>query len=224
MGQAISEVLPYAVGVAISPIPIVAVILVLFSARARVNGPVFLAGWVVGVAVVSIVVYLAADAGDASSDQTTSDTVSWVKLVLGVLLVVLAVRNWRAQTAGGEHPPPKWMASIDTLTPIKAAGLGALLSGLNPKNLALSVAAGAGLAQIGATGGEAAVGLVVFVVVASLSIAVPVVFYLAGGERAAKMLDGWKSWLSTHNDAVMAVLFLVFGFVLFSQGLRSLTA
>jgi hypothetical protein len=223
MGQAISEVLPFAVGVAISPIPIIAVILVLFSARARVNGPAFLAGWLAGVAVVSIVVYLVADAGDASSDQTTSDTVSWIKLVLGVFLVAHAVRSWR-EHGGGEHAEPKWMASIDALTPVKAAGLGALLSGLNPKNLALSLAAGASLAQIGASGSEATVGLVVFIVVASLSIAVPVVFYLVGGARAANVLNGWKAWLSTHNQAVMAVLFLVFGAVLFSQGLRELTA
>jgi threonine/homoserine/homoserine lactone efflux protein len=199
------------------------VILVLFSARARVNGPAFLAGWLAGVAVVSIVVYLVADAGDASSDQSTSDTVSWIKLVLGVFLVAHAVRSWRAQ-GGGEHAEPKWMASIDALTPVKAAGLGALLSGLNPKNLVLSLAAGASLAQIGASGSEAAVGLVVFILVASLSIAVPVVFYLVGGARAANVLDGWRAWLSTHDQAVMAVLFLVFGAVLFSQGLRELTA
>lgn len=63
MGRAISEVLPFAIGVAISPVPIIAVILVLFSARARVNGPVFALGWIVGVAVISTVVYLVADAG-----------------------------------------------------------------------------------------------------------------------------------------------------------------
>ena len=223
MGHAISEVLPFAIGVAISPVPIIAVILVLFSSRARVNGPVFLTGWVVGVAAVSIIVYLLADGSDASTDDTASDTVSWIKLVLGVLLVALAVRNWRKQS-GGDLTPPKWMASIDSLTPPKAGGLALLLSGLNPKNLALSLAAGASLAQIGATGGEAAVGLIVFIVIASLSIAVPVVFYLAGGQRAATVLDGWKAWLSAHNDAVMAVLFVVFGFVLFSQGLRGLTA
>jgi hypothetical protein len=44
MGQGISEVLTFAVGVAISPVPIMAVILMLFSHRARVNGPMFLAG------------------------------------------------------------------------------------------------------------------------------------------------------------------------------------
>jgi hypothetical protein len=114
------------------------------------------------------------------------------------------------------------MASIDSLTPVKAGGLGALLSGLNPKNLALSLAAGASLAQIGATGADAVVGLLVFIIVASLSIAVPVGLYLFGGNRAAAVLDGWKGWLSTHNDAVMGTLFLVFGVVLLGQGLQTL--
>lgn len=223
MGEAIGVVLPYAIGVAISPLPIIAVILVLFSARARVNGPAFLAGWVLGVAVVSVAVYLLSDASDASSDDTTSDTVSWIKLLLGVWLVVLAVKNLRAQRGPEEQTQPKWMASIDSLTPVKAGGLGALLSGLNPKNLALSLAAGASLAQAGASGGEAAVGLIAFIVIASLSIAVPVAFYVFGGDRAAGVLEGWKSWLSTHNAAVMAALFLVFGVVLISQGLQSLS-
>ena len=209
---------------AISPIPIIAVILVLFSARAKTNGPAFLAGWVVGVAIVSVVVYLLADAGDASDTGSNgSDTTFWIKLILGVLLLFLAVKNWRRRNVAGGHDQPKWMSSLDALTPVKAGGLALVLSGLNPKNLALSIGAGASLAQAGVSGGDAAVGLIVFVLLASATIAVPVIFYLAGGEHAAEVLDGWKTWLSTHNDAVMAVLFAVFGAVLFSQGLRGLT-
>ncbi len=115
------------------------------------------------------------------------------------------------------------MSAIDTLTPVKTGGLAVLLAVANPKNLALSLAAGASLAQAGASGGEAAVGLIVFVLIASVAIIVPVVAYLVGGERAAGELEGWKTWLSTNNTAMMAVLFLVFGVVLFSQGLRGLT-
>lgn len=224
MGRAISEVIPFAIGVAISPLPIMAVILVLFSARARVNGPVFALGWIVGVAVISTVVYVVADAGDVSTGGGASDTSYWVKLVVGIVLVLLAVRHWRKRPAPGETPEaPKWMSAIDTLTPMKAGGLGLLLSAANPKNLALALGAGASLAQAGVSGGEAAVGLIVFVALASLTIAVPVVFSLGGGERAAHVLDGWRVWLAAHNTAVMAVLFLVFGAVLFSQGLRGLT-
>jgi hypothetical protein len=68
---------------------------------------VFLVGWVLGVAVVSVAAYALSDAGDASTDDTASDTVSWIKLVLGVLLVLVAVRNLRQASYGEAQPTPK---------------------------------------------------------------------------------------------------------------------
>ena len=95
MGNDISSVLTFTVGVAISPVPVIAVILMLFSRRARANGPAFLLGWVLALAVVSAVVYLLADQSSPTTSSSASDTISWGKIVLGVLLLLLAVRNWR---------------------------------------------------------------------------------------------------------------------------------
>ncbi|MGZ6587954.1 MAG: GAP family protein [Solirubrobacteraceae bacterium] len=224
MGHGISEILTFAVGVAISPVPIIAVTLMLFSQRARVNGPVFLVGWVVALALVSGVVYVLADQGDAATDSTTSDAIAWGKIVFGVLFLLLAVRNWRSRPAPGVQPEmPKWMAGIDALKPGKALGLGLLLAGVNPKNLMLAAATGAGLAQLGLSTGDAVGSLIVFVAIGSLTIAGPVVYYLVGGEQAKARLDEMKDWLAVHNDAVMAVLFLVFGVNLIAKGLPPLT-
>jgi hypothetical protein len=225
MGQGVGEVLPYAVGVAISPVPIIAVILMLFSARARVNGPMFLLGWIGGLAVLSGLAYAAADAGGGSSTSEPSTGISWLKLALGVLLLLGAVRNWRSRPAPGATPTmPKWMAGVDGLAPGKALGLGALLSSVNPKNLILTVAAAAGLSQLGLTNGDVVGSLVVFVVLASITIAGPVLYYLIGGDRAQSRLDDLKAWLMQNNTAVMAVLLLVFGVVLIGKGLSGLTA
>jgi Sap, sulfolipid-1-addressing protein len=225
MGQGISEVLPFAIGIAISPVPIIAVILMLFSPRAKVNGPMFLLGWVLGLAVASGVVYLVSDAANASTDSTSSDTVSWLKIGLGVLLLALARRNWAKRPEAGTTPElPKWMAMVDAITPFKALGLAVVLSVVNPKNLALAIAAAAGLGQLGLSTGDAVVALVVFVVLASLSIAVPVVYDLVGGASARAQLDDMKTWLSANNNAVMAVLLLVFGVVLISKGLAPLSS
>jgi hypothetical protein len=225
MGQGISEVLPFAIGIAISPVPIIAVILILFSARARVNGPVFLLGWVVGLSVVSAVVYLLSDAANASTDTTSSDTISWGKIALGVLLLGLARRNWAKRPKAGEASAlPKWMATVESITPVRAFGLAVILSVVNPKNLVLAVGAAAGLGQLGLDTGDAVVALVVFVALASLSIAFAVVYQFAGGERARASLDDMKAWLTEHNSAVMAVLFLVFGVVLISKGIGLLSA
>jgi len=220
VSESIAEVLTYAVGVAISPVPIIAVILMLFSARARVNGPMFLAGWVVALAVVSIVAYALADAGDAATDDTASDTVSWGQIAVGVLFLLLAARQWRSRPAPGAEPEmPKWMAGIDGFSPAKAFTLALLLAGLNPKNLLLSAGAGAALAQLGASTTDAVVSWIVYVVLASITILVPVVYYLVGGDRAKAGLDSTKQWLAAHNAAVMTVLFLVFGVKLVAEGL-----
>ncbi|MGH2588708.1 MAG: GAP family protein [Dehalococcoidia bacterium] len=220
MGPAIGDILPLAIGVAISPIPIVAVILMLFSARARSNGPAFLVGWLVGLIVVGVIVLSLSGAGDVDSDEDASNVASVIKLVLGVLLLVMAVRQWRGRPHPGEAAKvPKWMQAIDAVTPVKALGLGALLSGINPKNLALVVGASVVIAQAGLSTGDTAITFAIFVIIASLSIAVPVIYYLVGGEGAKKTMDGWKAWLLHNNAAVMAVLLLVFGVSLVGQGI-----
>jgi Sap, sulfolipid-1-addressing protein len=138
MGKGISEVLTFAIGVAISPLPIIAVILMLFSRRARVNGPVFLLGWVLALVIVSGVAYLIAQSSNPSTSSSANDAISWGKLVLGVLFLLLAVRQWRGRPRPGTEPEmPKWMAGIDALTWQKALGFGLLLAGVNPKNLIL---------------------------------------------------------------------------------------
>ncbi|HMR95051.1 MAG TPA: GAP family protein [Microthrixaceae bacterium] len=220
MTQGISEILGFAVGVAVSPFPIIAVILMLFTPRAKVNGPMFGLGWMISLALLSGVAYALADVGDAATSSGTADTIAWGKLVFGVLLLAGAARTWKRRPGPGDTPEmPKWMSSIDGLTPPKALALGLLLAGVNPKNLMLAIAAGTSLAQLGLTTGDAAISLVVFVLVASLTIVGPVAYYLVGGERAERTLDELKGWLGTHNDAVMAVLLLVFGVDLFAKGL-----
>jgi hypothetical protein len=224
VGQGISDVLTFAIAVAISPIPIIAVILMLFSARARVNGPAFLVGWVVALAVVSTIVYVLAHDGNVATSSTASDSVSWGKIVLGVVLLLFARRNWRQRPApGADTEMPTWMSHIDTFSPLKALGLGVVLAAVNPKNLILTVGSATGLAQSGLSTSDAVVATAVFVVIGSLTIAGPVLYAALGGPHARASLDSAKAWLGVHNAAVMAVLFLVFGVDLIAKGLPPLT-
>jgi threonine/homoserine/homoserine lactone efflux protein len=173
---------------------------------------------------VSGVAYLVSDAGNASTSTTTADTVSWAQIVFGVLFLLLAARSWRNRPEPGTGTEmPKWMAGIDSFAPGKALGLGLLLAGANPKNLLLEIGAGSALAVIAPSTSEAVVSLIVFVIVGSLTIAGPVVFYLGGGDRAKSPLDSAKGWLVVHNDAVMTVLFLVFGVDLVAKGISPLS-
>jgi threonine/homoserine/homoserine lactone efflux protein len=225
MGPGISEVLTFAVGVDISLLSVIAVILMLFSPRARVNGPLFLLGWVVALTVVFSVVYVLADRGGVATSSSASDTVSWGKIVFGLLFLLLGIRTWRSKPAPhGEPEMPKWMASIDAFSPVKAFAIGVLLAGVNPKNLILTGSAATGLAELGLSTTDAVVSLIVFVLVGSIAIAGPVVYYLFGGSHAKAELDVLKGWLGVHNAAVTTVVFLIFGVDLIAKGLAPLTS
>ena len=86
MGEAIGQVLPLAIGVALSPLPIVAVVLMLVTPRGRANGLAFVAGWIVGLAVVGAIVLAVAGKAGPSDDGSPATWVSVLKLVLGVAL------------------------------------------------------------------------------------------------------------------------------------------
>jgi threonine/homoserine/homoserine lactone efflux protein len=224
MGQAIGQVLSFGVGVAISPVPIIAVVLMLATPRGRANGPAFLVGWVVGLALAGTVVLLVASGADASEQGEPADWVSWLKLVLGLLLLLLAVRQWRGRPHEGEQATmPKWMQALDAFTAPKALGAGVLLSALNPKNLLLTVGAAAAIAQTGISAGEQAVALAVFVILGTVGVAAPVVIYFALGHRSAEILERMRRFLSANNAAVMSVLLLVIGAKLIGDGITGLT-
>lgn len=220
MGAAIGAVLPLGFGVALSPIPIIAVVLMLATPRGRLNGPAFVAGWIVGLAVAgAIVLVIAAGAGATDADAAPATWVGVVKIVLGVALVALAVRQWRGRPRDDQAALPGWMTAIDTFGPGKAAGLAVLLSALNPKNLLLVVAAATGIAQTGIGPGQQAAALAVFVVLGTLGPGLPLGIYFALGDRSAHLLDGLRRWMATHNAAIMAVLLLVIGLKLVGDGL-----
>jgi threonine/homoserine/homoserine lactone efflux protein len=219
VGAAIGQSLPIAVGVLISPLPIVAVVLMLVSRRAKVNAFSFLAGWFLAVGGVALAV--ASLAGAASGDDDPASWTGWAKLVLGVLLLAVALRQWQGRPRDGAEPAaPKWMAAVDGFTPVKAFGLAVLLGAVNPKNLLLVVSGGAAIATAAPDDTTAqVVAAVVFAVVACVGVAAPVVIYLAMGDRAARMLDDLKTWMIHNNAVIMAVLLLVIGAKLIGDGL-----
>ena len=97
MGEAIGQVLPMAVGVALSPIPIIAVVLMLVTPRAKVNGPMFIVGWLIGLAAVGVIVLAVIGPNSTDDGGDAATGVSWLKVVLGILLLLVAL----AVVAGG---------------------------------------------------------------------------------------------------------------------------
>jgi threonine/homoserine/homoserine lactone efflux protein len=223
MGEAIGQVLSFGVGVALSPVPIIAVVLMLGTERARSNGPAFLLGWVLGLAVVGAIVLVVAGGANASEDGEPATWVGVLKLVLGVLLLLVALRQWRERPReAADAAMPKWMRTIDRFTPGRSLAIATALSAVNPKNLLLTVGAASAIAQTGVGTGQQAVALAVFVIVATLGPGIPVAIYFALGERAAHILEDLKRWMAANNAAIMAVLCLVIGAKLLGDGISAL--
>jgi hypothetical protein len=223
MGDAIGQILPLGVGVALSPIPIIAVILMLVTPRARANGPSFVLGWIVGLAIIGAIVLGIAAPSDAGQEGEPATGISVLKLVLGVLLVLLALREWRGRPRAGEEAPmPKWMGALDRVGPGKALGAGVLLSGLNPKNALLAIGAAAAIAGTGISAGQQAGAYAVFALIGTVGVAAPVVILFALGPRSHEILDRLKGWMGRNNAVIMAVLFLVIGAKLIGDAIGGL--
>jgi len=225
MGQAIGQVLSFGVGVALSPVPIIAVVLMLATPKGRVNGPAFLAGWIAGIAVLGTIVLLIASGASASKHGAPATWVSIVKIVLGVLLLLLAAKQWRGRPRGeGEPRLPAWMKAIDKFTAVRSVAMGIALSAVNPKNLLLVVGAAAAIAQTGASTGSQAVALAVFILIATLGVGAPVAIYFLMGQRAPKILGELHDWMARENATIMAVICLVIGAKLIGDAITALAS
>ncbi len=221
--QAIGDLLPSAIGVALSPVPIIAVILMLGTPKARSNGPAFAVGWVAGLVVVSVIV-LAVAGGADDPDSSTSTGVYWLEVVIGVVFLAMAAKQWQGRPKKGEEPEmPKWMSTVDSFTSGKSLVLGAALSGANPKNLALTAAAAASIARAGLDTGDSAIAVLAFVLIGSLTVAGPVLFYVTATDKAAGPLASIKEFMSDHNAVIMMVVLLVLGAKILGQGFAGVT-
>jgi hypothetical protein len=224
MGEAIGQVLALGVGVALSPLSIIGVVLMLGTPRARSNGPAFVAGWLVGVLGVGAIVLAVSGGADAGDGGSPAEWASVLKIVLGVLLVFVAGRQWRGRPLDGEEPEaPKWMRTVDSFTATRSAALAVGLTAINPKNLLLVVGAATAISQTGTSSGEQAVALAVFAVIATAGVGIPVVIYFAMGDRSRHLLDALKQRMSANNAGIMAAICLVLAAKLIGDGISGLS-
>lgn len=223
MGESIGQVLPLAVGIAVSPVPIIASILMLMSPRARSTSVGFLLGWLAGIALAVSVFAALSSVLPGNDDDGPAPVAGIIQIALGLVLLFLAVRQWRGRPrAGAESTMPGWMRGIDGMKFFPAAGLGLLLAAVNPKNLLLGASAGT---TLGSSGGSTAVLVVtigVFTLIAGSTVLIPVLGFLVASERLRGPLDRLREWLQQENAVIMTVLLLVLGVVVLSKGLMAI--
>jgi hypothetical protein len=220
--EVVGEVLPLAVAVSISPVQIIAVILLLVGPRPKANATAFVAGFLFGVGAVLWLLTALAGTQDLSRGSEGSAVAAVVRILIGLLLLVAAGRKLRARPAHGEPAEvPAWMDGIGSFQPPRAAMVGVLIGAANPKILAMSLGAAVTIAGASLPTGEQAAAMAVYLLVSVIGVAAPLIVVLVTGDRSEGILDTWKAWLTRNGSVVMAVLFGVFGVVFISQGIQS---
>jgi hypothetical protein len=218
MGTAISEALAFAPVIALSPLPIIAIMLLLGTPRAHRNAAAFLAGWVLALSAIGVIVLLS-----QSGEDEESSGVAVFELVLGVLAIALAGVQWsRRPRPGQPRKVPGWMRKLDGFGPRASLVTALVLSAGNPKNLVPAIGGAAVIARAGIEPAEEALALAVFVLAGSLGVGLPVALYFALRERSARWLAAFRAWLIRRSAIVVTVLLGLIGLKLVYDGLTHL--
>lgn len=209
-----------AIGVAVSPLPILAMLLVLSGRRPMATGSAFWLAWTLGVTAPTIVfVALAESAGVTDED---SRAIAAAEIAVGVVFLAIAARLAGQGRRARTDVVPAWLQALDRSGPARAAGLGVLLSGLNPKNLALMLAAAVAIAQAGEGAADLTGPTAGFVLSAVSTVSILLAGYAAAAERARRPLSRLRGFVARNDRVIALVLGVVIGMFFLLDGLRTL--
>ena len=214
-----TELIPLALVVALSPLSIIPGVLVLQSPRPRPSGLAFLAGWLVGLALVTQIFVELSNLVSGGLDKPPG-WASYVRIVAGAALIAFGVYKWSTRTREGHAP--KWMSSFAKITPARAAVTALVLVVVNPKVLFMCAAAGLAIGTEGAGRAGAALGVVYYVALAGSTVAIPVVAYAVSGDRLHEPLVRVKEWMEAQHTALIAGIMVVLGALVLYKGIRGL--
>ncbi|WP_432875576.1 GAP family protein [Kribbella sp. CA-245084] len=221
MWPVVGAVLPQAMAIALSPIPMICIVLVLLSDRPVRAGLCFAAGWVGALAIAVGLVAWLTDTVAEGHEESARDGVDVLQLAVGVLFGVLAVRYWRKRPAPGTTPPRP--AIVDRMAILSAPGLlvaGAAAALANLKNLPLVLSAGSLLGGAGLGTSQSIAAVAIFVVAASVTVIGPLLaVVLVGPSQSARRLRSVEAWLLANLNTITVVLLTVLSAVLVGKGL-----
>jgi threonine/homoserine/homoserine lactone efflux protein len=218
-GSVLTELIPLALVVALSPLSVIPAVLVLHTSRPKPTGLAFLAGWLVGLAVLTTIFLEVSSLAGGLRDKPPS-WASWLRIAVGAALIVFGVYRWFTRKRSAHTPG--WMNSMSKFTPSRAILAAAALTVVNPKVLFICAAAGLaiGTAGLRAPGTWGAVAW--YVVVAGSTVAIPILAYAVAGHRLDEPLARLKDWTERRHAVLVAGILVVIGVLVLYKGIHGL--
>ncbi|MCP9272105.1 GAP family protein [Mycolicibacterium arenosum] len=215
----LSELIPLALVVALSPLSIIPAVLVLHSARPRPTGLAYLAGWVLGLAALTQIFVEVSSLLGGGLNRPPSWAV-YVRIVVGAALIAFGVYKWLTRKRS-EHTP-KWMSTFATITPPRALLTAIILVVVNPKVLFMCAAAGLAIGTEGLGRTGAALGVGYYVAIAASTVVLPILAYTVSGERLDPALQRLKDWMEAQHAVLIAAILVVLGLMVLYKGVHGL--
>jgi threonine/homoserine/homoserine lactone efflux protein len=211
------DLLLIGLAITLEPFPVTAFILILSAEQGTRKGLAFILGWLACLIVVIAAVVLVTGGNPPRPSTAPSTAALAVKLALGVVLILFAVRQWRRM--GRPRKPPTWMARLDRLSLWAAAGLAAFL-----QPWALVAAGAATVTQAKLSGAVDYLVLMLFVLLATASFLYLELYAAFAPAAAGARLERLRKWLDTHRDQVIIILSLLLGFWLAGKSIYLLVS
>lgn len=221
MIDALKDALPMAIGLALSPFPLIAIIILLMTPKAKSNALWFLLGWFLGIYFIGLLILLIPGLDADGGIPTIFSGI--VRIVIGLILLIFAFKSWlKRPRPGDEVITPKLFLTIDTFGLKKSMFTGFLFSAANVKNLAFSAAGAARMDQSLSGDGNTFIALAIFALIGSSVLMFPVMVYVIAGEKIEPTFLVWKKWLIKNNKMLLVVILSFIGLILLKAGLQIL--
>src|SRR6266704_1162988 len=212
MGTVFLQILPLALA-AIAPTMIGLVVLFLSDDRGLVKALAFILGKYL-VYVIWVVVSLDLAEHIASTGSGGASSYSEVIfLIFGLLLLILAVRNFFGED-DPDAPPPKFMTILNKMGPVKWFGVGIVISLMQPRFIIFVLAGASIIADAKLPASENFISILVLALLMVWPMLIPIIVFLVMGERRTTAMKSMRTWLVSNQRMINVVVMGFFGILM----------
>ena len=219
MIEALKDSLPMALGLALSPFSVIAIIIILMTPKAKINALAFLIGWMSGIYLVGLLIFLLPGLETKQGNPTTFSGV--MRVLAGLSLLIFAFRSWlKRPKAGEEIKTPKLFLTLDKFSIWQSMLTVFLFSAANVKNMAFSATGAARIDYSLVNDNSIYAALFIFTAIGSLTLVFPIGIYLFIGDKIEPTFIRWKTWLIKNNAVLLVILLGSIGLMLLKSGVE----
>jgi hypothetical protein len=221
MWQALGALLPIAVAVALSSVPLTVTILILLSPnRGRAALP-FLVGWVIGVTAVIVVSAVGAQALSQPLRRGQDTATAVLAIIIGAALMVLAIVYLLRRSQASSTGLPRWLTAAESFGPLTSFAIGVVLS-FRPKGLLLGIAGGLALSAASLKADQAVELIIIYTAIATSTVVVPIAASLVAPQKMEPKLVSARDWLTVSGRILTSLMMFMIGVVILASGLTNL--